>query len=200
MKKHSELTMKELTEHFTISEIAIRKHIRELIANDFVQEKIQKQEVGRPFHLYSLTKKGHQVFPNQYNELPVELLKDVENLYGESAINKLIERRAKREKQALANEIKENDFDHKIKTMVDYMKERGYLVEYQKTDTGDYEIKNFNCPIYNVVTNYTQVCNYEKQMYEDLFPESEVKVNQCLSRGEKYCYWHFTRPETETNT
>lgn len=195
LKKESEVTMKDLMDYFTISEIAVRKHLRELLAQDFIQEKTVKQEVGRPFHLYSLTGKGHGTFPNQYDELPLQLLKDLEELQGKSAVEELLRVRKKREQTELVKEVETLDFDQKIIEMIKHQEKKGYMIEHEKTEQGGYEIKNFNCPIYNISSNYTQVCDNEKKMYEHLFPESNIQVNQCMSRGAKYCYWYINRPE-----
>lgn len=187
--------MKELSEHFTISEIAIRKHLRELIAQNFVKERAEKQEIGRPYFLYSLTEKGHETFPNQYKQLPIELLNDVEELFGKEAVGELLKLKTMREQQEIKGELTEEDFDSSISKVLQYMKEKGYLLEYEKTEQGDYEIKTFNCPIYKVATKYNEICHNEKQMYEELFPDSQVRVTSCIAKGENHCHWYFSRPQ-----
>lgn len=194
LKKHPDITMKELTEHFTISEIALRKHLRELIAQKFVKERPKKQEVGRPYYLYSLTEKGHETFPNQYKELPLEILNDIETVFGEDAVEAVLQVKKRREQQILENTFTEDDFDEKIAKLVKYMEEKGYLIECEKTAQGDYEIKTFNCPIYNVATKYKQICTHEKEMYEELFPNSDIQIAECIAKGENYCQWYFRRP------
>src|SRR5699024_12383217 len=88
IKKEGEITIKSLMEHFTISEIAIRRHLRELITKKFIEERSVKQEVGRTFIKYKLTSTGHNTFPNQYNSLPLEMHKVVVNILGRGAYNK----------------------------------------------------------------------------------------------------------------
>src|SRR5699024_8418222 len=121
----------------------------DLIRQGFVKEKIVKQDIGRPFHLYSLTGKGHDTFPNQYEQLPMELLKDLEALHGKEAVQALLLKRKEREEEELISRLEDIDFDEKIERIVEVQKEKGYMLEYEKTASGDYEIKNYNCPIFN---------------------------------------------------
>ncbi len=62
LKKEVKISMKDLSEHFTISEVALRRHINDLIRQNLVQEEEVKQEIGRPYYVYSLTKEGHNTF------------------------------------------------------------------------------------------------------------------------------------------
>src|SRR5690625_4717401 len=66
LKKSNESSMKEIMQHFNLSEIAIRRHLHDLIREQLVEEHSVKQEIGRPFKVYRLTTKGHELFPNQY--------------------------------------------------------------------------------------------------------------------------------------
>lgn len=195
LKKDGEVSMKELAAHFTISEIAVRKHVAELLRQEFIQERQEKQAIGRPFYLYSLTKKGHQTFPNQYEELPLQILEDLETMQGKTAVDDLLLVRKEREQLEYEEQLPFENFDDKVRKVVELQKNKGYMIEYDQTERGDYEIKNFNCPIYNVATNYTQICDNEKVMYEKLFPGSEVTVKSSLARGKKYCHWKITRPK-----
>src|SRR5699024_11083448 len=86
-------TLKEIVHHFTISETAVRKHLQELINQGYVKETVIKQEIGRPYHVYALTGKGHTVFPHQHEELPLTLLQDLEEVGGKEVVNKLLLKR-----------------------------------------------------------------------------------------------------------
>lgn len=195
LKKDNEISIRDLMEYFSISEVAVRRHLNDLLRQGFVKDREVKQEIGRPFHLYSLTKKGHGTFPNQYETLPVELLEDLENLHGKTAVNELLLKRKEREENALFLQLENGSFDEKIEKMIELQEKKGYMIEYEKKDDGGYEIKNFNCPIYNLATNYGQVCKNEKDMYRALFPKSEVIAHACMTKGQKYCYWKITKPE-----
>src|SRR5690625_3374032 len=144
LKKDSEIAIKDLMDYFSISEVAIRRHLNDLIRQGFVKERIEKQEIGRPYYLYSLTGKGHDTFPNQYDQLPIEILQDLEALQGKKAVTDLLLKRKEREEREFSVQLQNENFDKKIKKIVDLQEEKGYMIEYGKTADGGYEIKNFN--------------------------------------------------------
>ena len=195
LKKDSEISIKELMEYFSISEVAVRRHLNDLLRQGFVKEKIVKQDIGRPFHLYLLTAKGHNTFPNQYEQLPMELLQDLEELQGEEAVKDLLLKRKEREEAEFVSQMENIDFDEKVKRIAEIQQEKGYMIEYEKTASGDYEVKNFNCPIFNLASNYGQICNNEKDIYRNIFPDSKVKAQSCMTKGAKYCCWTITKPK-----
>ncbi|MBO1004994.1 helix-turn-helix transcriptional regulator [Pseudogracilibacillus auburnensis] len=195
LKKDNEISIKDLMEYFTISEIAVRRHLNDLIRQQFIKERVVKQNIGRPYHLYSLTKKGHDTFPNQYEQLPVELLKDLEMLQGKKAVHDVLKKRKEREETELEAELTKKSFGEKIEKMAEYQEEKGYMLEYEQTAEGHYEIKNFNCPIYNLANSYGIVCANEKDMYRKIFPNSEVISHSCMTKGSKYCCWTITKPK-----
>lgn len=199
LKKDGEISMKELADHFSISDIAIRKHVQALIWDGFIKKRKVRQDIGRPYHVYSLTKKGHGTFPNQYEELPVKMLKDLEAIEGEKVVNKLIEFRRDREQNELDSQLPVDDFDERMMEMIRLQKEKGYMIDYSKLDNGDYHIKIFNCPIFNVASEYHQICENEELMYKQLFPHSNVNVSSYLTKGAKYCSWTFTKSDKKVH-
>lgn len=192
LKKENVCTMKVIMENFTISEIAVRKHIHELESQGFVKSKSVKQEIGRPYLCYELTEKGHATFPNQYETLPVEILQDVEALLGEQAVEDVLKQRIDREQATLEKQLKTKNFDEQIKEIARLQCEKGYMVEYKKIREGHYEIKNYNCPILNIASSYSRICNHEKGMLENLLPNTKVISEACITEGDHCCQWTIT--------
>lgn len=200
LKKDHQSTVKAIMEYFIISEIAVRKHLNELEQRGFIKKETIKQEIGRPFHTYELTKKGHETFPNQYEKLPLELLQDLEDLRGTEAVEELLMKRMDREKKYFLDEVTSANFDEKISKVAEIQDEKGYMVEYEKQADGSYEMKNFNCPIINIASSYRQVCTSEQAVLSKLFSNSEVVSHKCLTKGDHYCKWIITKPKEETST
>src|SRR5690625_5584476 len=106
-------------DNYSISEIAVRKHLRELEHDYYIEKNSVKQKIGLPYHVFKLTKQGHQIFPNQHEKLPLELLQDLEAIQGREAVSQLLEHRMMREKGNLQKEMATEDFDKKIKKVAD---------------------------------------------------------------------------------
>lgn len=192
MKKEPEATMDDIMVHFTISDIAVRKHIRQLETEGFIQKKKCKQDIGRPFYTYRLTRKGHDLYPNQYKQLPTELLDDLQEIAGKETVNKLFEKRLEREKVVFKEKLNREDYEKQLKKFVTLQNERGYMIELQKADEGNYIMKNFHCPVYHLAENYQQICYYEEKLYKQLFPEKKFHASRQITKGDNVCEWKIT--------
>lgn len=197
LDREHESTLKEIVVHFTISETAVRKHLQELISQGYIRERTIKQEIGRPYHLYSLTSKGHLTFPNQHDDLPLQMLRDLEEVGGQHVVNELLLKRKEREQDVLVKEIEHVSFAEKVKELTRIQNDRGYMMEFEETSEGDYELTNYNCPIYNIASCYDQICTNEKNMLTNIFPKSDVDFHSCIATGGKYCGWHITNPSNK---
>ncbi|GEM_PF-3584713 len=194
-KKNDGITIEEIMKSFTISEPAIRKHLYELEKQGLVQKEQHKQKIGRPFFTYALTKKGHGRFPNQYENLPVELLKDLEDLQGPKAVKALLNKRAEREQEELRQKLKQSKgFEAKIKAIVDLQNSNGYMIEVEKNAEGHFILTNFNCPIANIAHKYRQVCTNEKELYSSVFENSEIIPQTFITTGNHVCKWMIKTP------
>lgn len=150
LKKEGKITIQEIMRHFSISEVAVRRHLHDLEQQGFVKRHTVKQELGRPYHTYELTAAGHNTFPNQYEQLPVDLLNDLEELEGKETVNKLITKRMEREKSEFTEAISASNLDSKIHQFAEIQDAKGYMVELNKIDDGYYEMRHYNCPIVNL--------------------------------------------------
>lgn len=195
LKRTKTSTIKDLMEHFAISEIAVRRHLHELVRQGFIEKRSHKQDVGRPYYTYKLTAKGHQTFPNQYETLPMDLLNDLEEIQGKEVVQELLKKRIEREESFFKEKITADDFDQRIHQYIDIQNEQGYMLEYERNEHGDYEITNYNCPIFNMASSYRQVCQNEKVVLGKVFPTSCVTPQAYITKGSHYCKWKITRPK-----
>lgn len=194
LKKDQTRTIRELMVYFTISEIAVRKHLNELERQGFIQSEVVKQKIGRPYHTYQLTDRGHQTFPNQYETLPLELLADLEVLQGKQGVYDLLNKRMIREQASFLKEVKHYNFDEKVAEIAKIQDEKGYMIEYDKQEDGSYEMINFNCPIINIASAYKQICLNEKKMLGNVFTDSVVASETCITNGDHFCKWTISKP------
>lgn len=196
LKKSNESSMKDIMKNFELSEIAIRRHLQDLIREDLVKERSVKQDIGRPYKVYFLTTKGHEIFPNQYKQLPIEILNDLEELHGKDVVHDLLDKRKERELEKFLSQLTACDFDEKIEQLVNLQKQNGYMIELNKTEEG-YDIINYNCPIYNVATSYIHICSNERETLERIFPNSKVISHSQISAGDCNCKWTIHRPTSK---
>ncbi|MUV39213.1 hypothetical protein JNUCC1_03086 [Lentibacillus sp. JNUCC-1] len=189
LKKTQPCTIDGVMLHFSISEVAVRKHLGELERQGFIERRTLKQKIGRPLHEYRLTDKGHSTFPNQYEQLPVELLKDLEAVQGREAVHAVLNRRKEREQAHFDEAFQVDDFDEKIAQVTGIQNEKGYMVEAEQKDEGLYELTHYHCPIIKLAEEYGQVCLNEKEVFTNIFAPGHVEQQSCITKGDGVCKW-----------
>ena len=198
LKKQSGITFEEIMGFFNISEPAIRKHLSEMEKQEIIKKSKQKQKIGRPYFTYQLTKKGHGLFPNQFESLPVELLDDLAELQGPDAVRALLHKRMLREEEEMREQLSDTlSFEERVEALVELQNSKGYMVDIEKTAEGDFKLTNYNCPIANIAYRYRQVCTNEKTLYNRLFDSSEVVPQNYITKGAHVCKWMIKAPKID---
>src|SRR5699024_6877748 len=189
LKKDHDITMNKIMKHFTISEIAVRKHIHKLEQQGFIRKHTHKQDIGRPYYTYSLTEKGHKTFPNQDGNLALQLLQDLEGVQGSQAVTDILSKRMEREKNSFHEKIKNKKLDEKISRIACMQNEKGYMTEVKKSEDGTYEIIYYNCPVASIANSYNEICKNDKRVFEELFSDCEVLSRSLITKGDPHCRW-----------
>lgn len=186
LKKSNPLSIDDLSKQLNITPMGIRQHLLFLERKGIVDFVIKRQGVGRPAFLYKLTDKADELFPKAYHKFIVSAFKDIEKNDGRNKIDDIFRWR----KERLLKEHKESLFDKKslydkVNGLKNILESEGYLVDLDDNDRY-YKLKQFNCPIAKVASEFKEACRYELQMYRDLL-KKEVTRPQCMSEGDLSC-------------
>ncbi|MFD1413479.1 helix-turn-helix transcriptional regulator [Oceanobacillus jeddahense] len=192
LKEQGTVTMDTLMEHFTISETAVRKQLHTLVQEGFIEVQQHKKEIGRPYHTYRLTEKSQESFPNRYKELSLDLLHDLEELQGSQLINELLKKQSTKEKEQLKKSLDAcSTIEEKINTLKDLQNQSGYMFQVEDKGKEGFQLNNFHCPFLEVAKDYPVMCQHEKEMYEALLPNQEIKTKSLQVDGNKCCQWRI---------
>ncbi|WP_017797474.1 helix-turn-helix transcriptional regulator [Oceanobacillus kimchii] len=196
LKKNHELSIDEIMQHFSISEIAIRKHLKGLVSQKFVNIIQHKQEIGRPYHTYQLAEKGHEYFPNQYQQLSVQLLEDIEDIYGKDAVNAILKKQIDRFEQMLKNDLGKTKTEEKLHIFMEKQNKKGYMFERFISTDGSTLLINYHCPFKEAAVKYPSICKHEERMLSDLFSEGKITVHSLITDGGICCKWKINISNT----
>jgi predicted ArsR family transcriptional regulator len=65
------------------------------------------------------------------------------------------------------------------------LRERGVVVEYEKTPSG-YTFREYNCPFKDSVTSHPEICSMVHSLMEEVLPQKPRQVTS-ISRGDDRC-------------
>lgn len=194
LKTQGDMTAATVADHAGLTSMGARGHLERLEKSALVQFHEISKGRGRPKRFWSLTTKGHEQFPQQYDHLSIEIIENVKELFGQSGLNKIIDLRE--QKARLKYAIKMNGSDmtalEKIQTLAAVRSDEGYMAEVIATDKG-WELVEHNCPICAAAESCQNFCQSELAVFKDTLG-SKFEVNRTehlLNQGER-CRYEIT--------
>ncbi|MGO4888926.1 helix-turn-helix transcriptional regulator [Anaerobacillus sp. MEB173] len=196
LKMNKQMTVAEMAENLGITEMAIRRHLNSLERDHVVETTLVRQAMGRPSNVYSLSKKGEELFPRNYATLTVDFLKDIEELNGPEMVEALFERRKERFKEQYSKRIENKSFEEKIEELAKIQNEHGYMVEWEKEEDGTYIFKEYNCPISQIAEEYPVACKCELSLFREMLGTDEIECSSSLAIGDgPNCFYRIKKPK-----
>lgn len=186
LKKKGPLSIEGLSEHMGITPMGIRQHLLSLERKGFVDYFARRQGVGRPAFLYRLTEKADDLFQKAYHNFTLNALRDIEKNEGRTKVEDIFRWRKERilrdKREALADKKSLHD---RVYALGDVLESDGYLIDLDE-DESSYVLKQFNCPISKIASEFKEACKYQLQIYRDLL-RKDVMRPECISEGNPSC-------------
>jgi predicted ArsR family transcriptional regulator len=181
----------DLSKELKITSMGIRQHLLSLERKGLIDYVTKKQGIGRPAFLYKLTDKADDLFPKAYHSFIIDTLKDIERNEGREKVDELFKWRRMRLIKDTKDILLDKNLDEKVYGLRDMLESKGYFVELDESD-GDYTLKEFNCPIFQVATEFKEACKHELQFYKEVLGR-DVKRIECMSDGNVSCTYSIPK-------
>ena len=179
-------TIKNLAEAVSINAISVRHHLASLQADGLVTSEEERHGVGRPRLIYSLTKKGTEIFPSNYLELTDRLLQELNDTMEPEQLKKVFVRMADRQIDELRPELKKlKTPQERVEYLVELLEEGGHSILWEETDEG-FNLEISNCPYLHISQAHPVVCTYDEHLFEEMLDMDTVKVSS-ICQGDRVC-------------
>ncbi|MBO0349106.1 iron-sulfur cluster biosynthesis transcriptional regulator SufR [Phormidium pseudopriestleyi FRX01] len=195
-------TAQELAEALDISPQAIRRHLKDLEAEELIRHKAVQAGMGRPQHQYELTHKGKNFFPNQYDDFALSLLGTLAETMGEDQMTSILRKQWERKAIHYHDRLGNQPLSERVAGLVKLRQAEGYMaevhrVEQEGSNCGDrFLLTEHNCAISTVAESFPSVCGYELEMFEAILPDCTVERTYWMIDGEHRCGYLITlQPE-----
>ncbi len=196
LKRAGTLTTKELAETLDISNTAIRQVLNALQAEQLVAAHTVRQPQGRPSYVYSLTQRGHELFPDAYDTLAQELLDTVRELGGEDMVRELMEKQIEKKEERYRVLVNGRSLLEKLIQLRELRQQDGYMAEVVEKDGDRVALREYNCPILRIAKDHPQLCVHELELMERLLGVNIERTHHILS-GEHFCCFEVSEGEKE---
>lgn len=188
LKSDGPLTAKILAQSLALTTMGVRQHLQTLEDEKIVTFEDIKASRGRPTRYWSLTEESNSYFPDGHQNLTVQLIDSVKELFGDAGLEKLIE---KREKDSLTIYQQAMEQQHslieKLEALVKLRIEEGYMATLKQEGKVFWLLEN-HCPICAAASHCLNFCRSELNLFQTLLKDTaEISREEHIIEGARRC-------------
>ncbi|MGB3514614.1 MAG: iron-sulfur cluster biosynthesis transcriptional regulator SufR [Microcoleaceae cyanobacterium] len=209
LMKRTQATALELAESLEISPQAIRRHLKDLEAEELIRYKSVQTGMGRPQYIYELTNQGRDRFPHNYDEFAVSFLDTLAETIGYDQLTQVLHKQWQRKATHYRQLLGTGSVQARVAHLGELRKAEGYMAEWypyeqvkaqQSTVNCDstcskvecYIYIEHNCAISSVAESFPSVCGHELEMFGAVLPDCTVERTHWIVNGEHRCGYLIT--------
>ena len=196
IKQRHQATVNELAKAADVSPVTVRHHLNALQADSLLVSDSVRRQVGRPYHVYSLSEKGTELFPKRYARLSTRLLEELKRQFPAEVVTELFHNVVKDIVAEQKGEFEELDFEGRLTFLIDLLAEEGFLARWEKVD-GEYHLIEYSCPYISLGKEHTEICTIDKELIISVMG-TDVEQHSCMLTGAHCCEFTFVAPESES--
>lgn len=193
LKEKGELTADELADLLGISAVAVRRHLTKLESDQLVSYQEVQRGMGRPSFVYRLGEAAGSFFPRRYEELAVNVLETIQELYGREAIDAIFQMRTNHLIDSYRRKINGKTLDIRLDQLTRLRAADGYMSTWEASIDNTFILREANCPIFHVAEGCNVACDHDLVMLSDLL-EADVVRTSHLANGDGACCYQI-RPK-----
>jgi predicted ArsR family transcriptional regulator len=190
LKRTRGLSVNELVDKMKLSYMGIKQHCITLHRDGYLDTWRRPQKMGRPEMVYRLTRRSHDLFQADSNQLTLDLLKAAEDIYGPNAPEKLLYNVFKKKTAALKIKAKGDSVAERAKWLAHFRDGEGYMAEFVNDNDAKPHILECHSPIMNLVEHYPIIGRFEQDMFEAVL-DTRVRRQVIRNSGLYECAFEF---------
>ncbi|MFG0834312.1 helix-turn-helix transcriptional regulator [Aeromonas bivalvium] len=186
-----------LGEQLQMTSMGARQHLHAMEADGWVSFRDEARGRGRPSRLWQLTEQAWQRFPDGHGELTLRLIESVQQLFGESGLDKVI---AEREQQQLVRyraELAGLPMAQRVEALAALRTREGYMAETHQEEDGSWLLWESHCPICVAARGCQGFCRSELAIFAELLAPARVEREEYLLSGDHRCLYRIRPPHPE---
>lgn len=188
LKENGAMTAKNLSESLNMTTMGVRQHLLLLEETQEIAFFDKKAARGRPTRFWQLTDKANHHFEDRHEELTVQLLISVREVFGEQGLDKLISQREEtmrcQYQQAM---IGLTTIEQRLNKLVALRSAEGYMASVEQEGDCWWLLEN-HCPICAAATECSNFCRSELEIFQFLFMDlATISREEHIIDGARRC-------------
>ena len=190
LKRAQPRTAKELADSFDVSTNAVRRHLKELEAENLVAYSREQRGNGAPTFTYRLSTSAEALFPTRYGEALTAVLSYVAAERGRTAVRDFFAERFRSQADRLRADLADSSLEEKVAAVVDLLSEQGFMAAWTVEDD-QVRLAEHNCAMRDVAEQFPEICAAEVDFLRDIL-QSDVRRDSYIPDGCNACQYSIS--------
>ncbi len=192
LKTEGPCTAKYLADELSLTTMGIRQHMLALEASGDVEFEDRKAARGRPTRFWRLTEKANRYFDDRHEELTLQMIESVRNVFGDDGLEQLIQHREQESMKLYQSVLSDcKSLKSKLDALARLRSEEGYMAKVMEDESGLWLIED-HCPICAAATQCQNFCRSELSMFRSLLADvASVKREEHIVKGARRCAYRI---------
>lgn len=196
LKTTNQAKVDDLAVAAEVSPVTVRHHLNTLQADGLIEMTSVRRKVGRPYYIYSLSEKGHEIFPRKYVRLTNRLLDELKDSLPPDTLDTVFSSIAQKIIADHQGKFEHLPFEERVGYLTNVLREEGFVVEWER-DEDAYTLVEYSCPYYSVGDQHAEICGLDKDLMISIL-QTPVEQTQCILHGDKNCEFTFSSEASTT--
>jgi len=191
LKRTKGLSVNQLVAKMKMSYMGIKQHCLTLERDGYLDTWRRPQKMGRPEMVYRLTRRTHDLFPQESNQFTLELLQSIKELYGPNGPEKLLFNVFERKAVALKTKVKGETVAERAKALARIRENEGFMSQFITAESeGGPQILECHSPLMNLLEQYPIIGRLEGDLFEAVLG-TRVRREESRTSGLYECAFYF---------
>lgn len=186
--KNGQSTAQDLAEELSISPQATRRHLKDLEGEGLIEYFAVQNKIGRPQHIYRLSRQGRSRFPHNYDNFAVSFLNTLVETVGEQQVGEILKKQWQRKAAEYQLRVGKGSLEERMTKLLEIRQEEGYMAELVALEAeNSYVLAEHHCAIAEVAGSYPSICGHELEMFAIVLPDCTIERTHWINQGEQRC-------------
>ncbi|MGK5026532.1 helix-turn-helix transcriptional regulator [Janthinobacterium sp. RB2R34] len=193
LKMRGPQTAQQLAALLDVTSMGARRQLEAAYGKGLVAFEDVADKVGRPSRRWSLTDAGHARFPDRHAALTLELISQVQQLFGDEGMDKLIAAREASSEAAYRARIDEGaPLADRVASLAMVRDGEGYMADAAPQPDGSVLLVENHCPICAAATACQKLCRSELAIFQRVLGDDcTVERSEYLLEGGRRCVYRI---------
>ncbi len=188
LKRSTGLTVAELGRALKMSYMGIKQHCMDLEKKGWLDTWRRPVGNGRPEKLYRLTDRAQSFYPEGGNDLTLEILHSIQEIYGPTAPDKLLWNYFNRKTEAYLKKIKGHSSAERATSFAKLRTLEGHCAEVEFDQQLGFRITEYHSLLKEIAGVYPSVRRMEEQMFNRVLMTTVQRLEERASGLTKFVF------------